>query len=70
MLEKMRSDGIRLNNGMSIPVIGFGTYSYENDRKTTEHAVRLALKVRKSFLQGMQIYAPFVVFNIYTYGDG
>ena len=41
----MRGDQVRLNNGMIMPVIGMGTYSFENDRKSTEQAVQLALKV-------------------------
>ncbi|KAG6425828.1 hypothetical protein SASPL_110033 [Salvia splendens] len=44
----MRGDQVRLNNGMIMPVIGMGTYSFENDRKSTEQAVQLALKVSLS----------------------
>ncbi|KAL6585342.1 hypothetical protein OROMI_004631 [Orobanche minor] len=40
----MRSDQVRLNNGITIPLLGMGTYSFENDRKSTENAVHLALK--------------------------
>ncbi|KAK4489413.1 hypothetical protein RD792_005222 [Penstemon davidsonii] len=40
----MRSDQVRLNNGMTIPIIGMGTYSFENDINTTENAVQTALK--------------------------
>lgn len=46
--EIMRGDQVRLNNGMIMPVIGMGTYSFENDRKSTEQAVQLALKVSLS----------------------
>lgn len=36
---------MRLNCGITIPAIGLGTYSSDNDRVTTEKAVYLALKV-------------------------
>lgn len=42
---EMRSNQVRLNNGITIPVIGMGTFSMENDRKTTENGVHMALKV-------------------------
>ena len=38
---------VTLNNGVAMPVVGLGTYSSENDRATTEKAVRMALKVRE-----------------------
>lgn len=41
----MRSNNIRLNCGTTIPILGFGTYSYENDRHTTEQAIHTALEV-------------------------
>lgn len=43
---KMTSyQAILLNNGETLPIIGMGTYSGENDRETTEKAIRTALKV-------------------------
>ncbi|KAL8539575.1 hypothetical protein ACS0TY_001255 [Phlomoides rotata] len=41
---------------MAIPVIGFGTYSFENHRKTTEHAVRMALKMGYRHFDTAHIY--------------
>lgn len=41
----MRSDQVRLNCGITIPVLGLGTYSFDNHRETTQHAVRKALMV-------------------------
>jgi hypothetical protein len=42
----MRSNQVRLNCGITMPLIGLGTYSYQNDRETTEVAIHKALKVR------------------------
>ncbi|KAH6826642.1 oxidoreductase superfamily protein [Perilla frutescens var. hirtella] len=52
----MRSDQVRLNNGVAIPVIGMGTYSFENDRKTTEQAVEAALKMGYRHFDTAHIY--------------
>lgn len=43
----MRSYQAMLNNGETLPIIGMGTYSGENDRETTEKAIRAAIKVSK-----------------------
>lgn len=43
-----------LNCGITIPVLGFGTYSCPNDDEKTEAAIRLALKVH-------YIYVDYVV---------
>lgn len=46
--EKLRmrmSNEVQLNCGIKIPIIGFGTYSFHNDREKTELAVHMALKV-------------------------
>jgi len=45
-----------LNNGETLPIIGMGTYSGENDRETTETAIRTAIKV------GFQIYLSAITF--------
>ncbi|CAI9767609.1 unnamed protein product [Fraxinus pennsylvanica] len=52
----MRSNQVRLNNGITIPVIGMGTYSMENDRKTTENAVHMALKIGYRHFDTAKIY--------------
>ncbi|KAL0304104.1 UNVERIFIED_CONTAM: Non-functional NADPH-dependent codeinone reductase 2 [Sesamum radiatum] len=53
----MRSiNQVRLNNGLTIPVIGMGTYSFENDRKTTENAVQMALKMGYNHFDTAQVY--------------
>lgn len=41
----MRNYETMLNNGETLPIIGMGTYSGENDRETTERAIRTAIKV-------------------------
>ncbi|XP_071723533.1 NADPH-dependent aldo-keto reductase, chloroplastic [Rutidosis leptorrhynchoides] len=52
----MRSDQVRLNCGITIPMVGFGTYSYQNDRKTTEEAVHMALKMGYRHFDTAKIY--------------
>lgn len=42
----MRNNQVRLNCGITMPVIGLGTYSSQNDRETTELAIHMALKVQ------------------------
>jgi len=42
-----------LNNGETLPIIGMGTYSGENDREITETAIRTAIKV--SYVSTFQI---------------
>ena len=38
--------GLWNNNGITMPVIGLGTYSSQNDRETTELAIHMALKAQ------------------------
>ncbi|GER35074.1 NAD(P)-linked oxidoreductase superfamily protein [Striga asiatica] len=53
----MRSiNQVRLNNGMAIPIIGMGTYSSENERKATENAVQMALKMGYTHFDTAQVY--------------
>ncbi|GAA0186016.1 reductase [Lithospermum erythrorhizon] len=52
----MRSNKVRLNNGCTIPVIGFGTYSAENDRETTEQAIHMALEMGYRHFDTAKIY--------------
>ncbi|KAF7836351.1 Non-functional NADPH-dependent codeinone reductase 2 [Senna tora] len=52
----MRSDQVRLNCGITMPLIGFGTYSFPNDRKTTELAVHNALKMGYRHFDTAKIY--------------
>ncbi|MFQ6657100.1 hypothetical protein Gotur_026913 [Gossypium turneri] len=52
----MRKDEVRLNCGITIPVIGLGTYSSNNDRVTTEKAVHLALKMGYRHFDTAKIY--------------
>ncbi|XP_031259175.1 NADPH-dependent aldo-keto reductase, chloroplastic [Pistacia vera] len=52
----MRSDQVRLNSGITLPVLGFGTYSFANDKATTEHAVHLALKMGYRHFDTAKIY--------------
>ncbi|GFQ04705.1 non-functional NADPH-dependent codeinone reductase 2 [Phtheirospermum japonicum] len=52
----MRSNQVRLNNGMAIPIIGMGTYSFENDRIATENAVQMALKMGYNHFDTAQVY--------------
>jgi alcohol dehydrogenase (NADP+) len=46
----MRSNQVRLNSGITMPLIGLGTYSSQNDRETTELAIHMALKVENVLL--------------------
>ncbi|TQD98529.1 hypothetical protein C1H46_015777 [Malus baccata] len=52
----MRSNQVRLNCGITMPVIGLGTYSFQNDRKTTELAVHVALKMGYRHFDTAKIY--------------
>ncbi|XP_038683756.1 NADPH-dependent aldo-keto reductase, chloroplastic [Tripterygium wilfordii] len=54
--EDMRSNKVRLNCGITMPVLGMGTYSYENDKKTTELAIHTALKMGYSHFDTAKIY--------------
>ncbi|PIN21816.1 Aldo/keto reductase family protein [Handroanthus impetiginosus] len=53
---RSNSNQVRLNNGMTIPVFGMGTYSFENDRKATENAVHMALKMGYNHFDTAQVY--------------
>ncbi|KAM5557053.1 non-functional NADPH-dependent codeinone reductase 2 [Rosa sericea] len=52
----MRSNQVRLNCGVTMPLIGLGTYSFENDRNTTELAVHMALKMGYRHFDTARIY--------------
>ncbi|KAL3647494.1 hypothetical protein CASFOL_008462 [Castilleja foliolosa] len=52
----MRSNQVRLNNGKGIPVIGMGTYSFENDTKATQNAVQMALTMGYNHFDTAQVY--------------
>ncbi|XP_044504518.1 NADPH-dependent aldo-keto reductase, chloroplastic-like [Mangifera indica] len=52
----MRSDQVRLNSGITMPVLGLGTYSFANDKATTELAVRLALRTGYRHFDTAKIY--------------
>ncbi|KAK6250432.1 NADP-dependent oxidoreductase domain - like 10 [Theobroma cacao] len=52
----MRSNEVRLNCGITVPLIGLGTYSFNNDRETTEQAVHVALKMGYRHLDTAKIY--------------
>ncbi|EOY22864.1 hypothetical protein QUC31_007962 [Theobroma cacao] len=52
----MRSNEVRLNCGITVPLIGLGTYSFNNDRETTEQAIHVALKMGYRHLDTAKIY--------------
>ncbi|MCD7461782.1 hypothetical protein HAX54_047101 [Datura stramonium] len=52
----MRNYQTMLNNGETLPIIGMGTYSGENDRETTERAIRTALKMGYRHFDTAKIY--------------
>ncbi|PON51025.1 Aldo/keto reductase [Parasponia andersonii] len=52
----MKSNQVRLNSGITMPVIGLGTYSYQNDRNTTESAIHMALKMGYRHFDTAKIY--------------
>ncbi|KAJ1426551.1 NADP-dependent oxidoreductase domain [Sesbania bispinosa] len=52
----MRNNRVRLNCGITMPLIGFGTYSFPNDRKTTEFAVHNALEMGYRHFDTAKIY--------------
>ncbi|KAM7494631.1 hypothetical protein LguiB_029240 [Lonicera macranthoides] len=45
-MRSTNTNEVVLNSGNTIPVLGFGTYSFENDRKITEQAIHMALKLK------------------------
>ncbi|KAG6660253.1 hypothetical protein I3843_03G088200 [Carya illinoinensis] len=52
----MRSNRVHLNCGITMPVMGLGTYSSENDRETTELAIHKALKMGYRHFDTAKIY--------------
>ncbi|OAY48135.1 NADPH-dependent aldo-keto reductase, chloroplastic [Manihot esculenta] len=52
----MRSHQVRLNCGITMPVLGLGTYSFQNDRDTTELASHMALKMGYRLFDTAKIY--------------
>ncbi|KAF9689524.1 hypothetical protein SADUNF_Sadunf01G0100900 [Salix dunnii] len=54
--EMMRNNEVRLNCGINMPILGLGTYSYLNDRHTTELAIHMALKIGYKHFDTARIY--------------
>ncbi|KAJ8748066.1 hypothetical protein K2173_012623 [Erythroxylum novogranatense] len=52
----MKNSQVRLNCGITMPVLGLGTYSFENDRDVTEQAVHAALKMGYRHFDTAKIY--------------
>ncbi|KAJ6946574.1 aldo-keto reductase family 4 member C9 isoform X2 [Populus alba x Populus x berolinensis] len=52
----MMNTEVRLNCGINMPVLGLGTYSYPNDRQTTELAIDMALKMGYRHFDTAKIY--------------
>ncbi|PKI39251.1 hypothetical protein CRG98_040380 [Punica granatum] len=52
----MRGDRVQLSCGVTIPILGFGTYSYPHDQEETEAAVRSALKMGYRHFDTAKIY--------------
>ncbi|KAK4363317.1 hypothetical protein RND71_018558 [Anisodus tanguticus] len=52
----MRSYQTMLNNGETLPIMGMGTYSGENDIETTERAIRMAIKMWYIHFDTAKIY--------------
>ncbi|KAK2981065.1 hypothetical protein RJ640_002598, partial [Escallonia rubra] len=53
---EMRAHQAKLNCGIIIPNLGFGTYSFGNDRDTTELAIQMALKMGYMHFDTAKIY--------------
>lgn len=53
---------VRLNCGITIPILGMGTYSFDNNRETTELAVHTALKVPPLLL----LHAWFFIYYMHA----
>ncbi|KAH7854575.1 hypothetical protein Vadar_015519 [Vaccinium darrowii] len=53
---KYMNEVSRLNCGETIPTMGFGTYSHENDREETKQAVKTALKMGYRHFDTARIY--------------
>ena len=68
---KMRmSNEVLLNCGIKIPIIGFGTYSFHNDRQKTELAVQMALKVYIISYHFIYIYDVSFFFFFFLFVGG
>ncbi|XP_015877821.3 NADPH-dependent aldo-keto reductase, chloroplastic [Ziziphus jujuba] len=52
----MRGNQVRLNSGITMPVIGLGTFSFQNDRETTESAIHMAIKMGYRHFDTAKIY--------------
>ncbi|KDP22435.1 hypothetical protein JCGZ_26266 [Jatropha curcas] len=52
----MRSHQVRLNCGITMPVIGLGTYSFQNDDETTQLAVHNALQMGYRHFDTAKVY--------------
>ncbi|KAK2970317.1 hypothetical protein RJ640_026793, partial [Escallonia rubra] len=53
---EMMAHQAKLNCGITIPNLGFGTYSFKNDRDTTELAIPMALKMGYRHFDTAKIY--------------
>jgi len=58
---------VRLNCGITMPLIGLGTYSFPNDRNTTELAVHNALEVLKHMCVYIYIHTHIRTKYMYIY---
>jgi len=58
----MMNNEVRLNCGINMPLLGLGTYSYPNDRQTTELAIDMALKVHfaRARTYPVPLFFPFL----------
>ncbi|XP_016193252.1 non-functional NADPH-dependent codeinone reductase 2 [Arachis ipaensis] len=52
----MRKNHVRLNCGITMPLIGLGTYSFPNDRNITELAIHNALQIGYRHFDTAKIY--------------
>ncbi|XP_057950907.1 NADPH-dependent aldo-keto reductase, chloroplastic [Malania oleifera] len=56
MIRRKEQEVSRLKCGITVPVVGLGTYSFENDRETTELAVHMALQMGYRHFDTAKIY--------------
>ncbi|GMP24050.1 hypothetical protein CsSME_00001447 [Camellia sinensis var. sinensis] len=52
----MKYNQVTLNCGLTIPIMALGTYSSQNDREETKHAVQTALKMGYRHFDTAKIY--------------
>ncbi|KAJ9164047.1 hypothetical protein P3X46_023664 [Hevea brasiliensis] len=52
----MRSHQVRLNCGITMPLLGLGTFTFQNDRETTELATHMALKMGYRHFDTAKVY--------------